>query len=147
MTALAITHKREIIERLSGGETATSIARSFGLKSHSAISHVLADDPDYQAARIDYHVARLDAVEGMITDSTDQLTLARARELATMYRWRAQTEARQVWGKDSVDTATDTNLNTISTLLLTQAIKSLPKPQVIDNVVDVVEIRTTDVKW
>lgn len=116
---IAIQHKDDIISRLASGETATSIAHSYGLKSHSSISNVLADDPEYIAARINFHSARLDNIEGEIRESDDMLTLARVKELATMYRWRAERECRDLYGKDSVQSVTNT-LN-VTHLLLTQS--------------------------
>ena len=144
MNALAIIHKQEIIEQVQKGAFLGDIAQQLGV-TPAAISNQLANDPEYMAAREHGIAQRLDEDYRAIRSANDMLGVSRARECFRATSWFAEREFRQRWGRDTAPSSTDTNLNTISTLLLTQAIKSLPKPQVIDNVVDVVEIRTTDV--
>lgn len=89
----------------------SSIAKSYGLKSHVNISKQLADDPEYQQARISFHTSRLDDVEEEIRAAEDMGTLARVKELATMYRWRAERECRDIWGKAETNQSVSVNLN------------------------------------
>ena len=89
MTALAILHKEEILNRVSQGERLSSIAISLGI-SKQAISSQLTNDPDYQAAYQSFHDARLDNAEGLLESATDQIDIARARELWKAYSWRAE---------------------------------------------------------
>jgi hypothetical protein len=89
MTSLAILHKEEILNRVSQGERLSSIAISLGI-SKQAISSQLTNDPDYQAAYQSFHDARLDNAEGLLESATDQIDIARARELWKAYSWRAE---------------------------------------------------------
>ena len=89
MTALAIIHKEEILNRVSQGERLSSIAISLGI-SKQAISSQLTNDPDYQAAYQSFHDARLDNAEGLLESAVDQIDVARARELWKAYSWRAE---------------------------------------------------------
>ena len=89
MTALAIIHKEEILNRVSQGERLSSIAISLGI-SKQAISSQLTNDPDYQAAYQSFHDARLDNAEGLLESAVDQIDIARARELWKAYSWRAE---------------------------------------------------------
>jgi len=89
MTALAILHKEEILNRVSQGERLSSIAISLGI-SKQAISSQLTNDPEYQAAYQSFHDARLDNAEGLLESATDQIDIARARELWKAYSWRAE---------------------------------------------------------
>ena len=89
MTALAIIHKEEILNRVSQGERLSSIAISLGI-SKQAISSQLTNDPDYQAAYQSFHDARLDNAEGLLESAIDQIDIARARELWKAYSWRAE---------------------------------------------------------
>jgi hypothetical protein len=144
MTALAIIHKQEIIERLSSGEYLKVIAHDY-LITPSAICNQLADDPDYQAAREASLEARMDDRESELEEATDMISVSRASKLLSHAAWRAERECPQRWGKDTRTPSDATNLNTISNLLLTQAVSLLPKPQVIDNTIDVVDVPITSV--
>src|SRR3989337_1657635 len=144
MTALAIIHKQEIIEQVEQGMFLDDIARQLGI-TPAAISKQLKDDDDYIAAREAGVEARLEQQYRAITEAQSMTTISRGREGFRAASWFAEREFPQRWGRDTRSSQTDTNLNTISTLLLTQAIKSLPKPQGIDNTIDMADIRTTDV--
>lgn len=86
---VAIQHKQEIIERLSSGELVRDIAASLGVHRMS-ITGQLSDDPEYKAAIAEALEARLERAETSIDSAEDGLALARAREQATMARWRAE---------------------------------------------------------
>ena len=89
MTAIALLRKSEIIERVSAGERLSSIASALGI-SKQAISAQLTNDPEFQAAYQSFHDARLDAAEGMLEAASEQIDIARARELWKAYSWRAE---------------------------------------------------------
>lgn len=96
MTALAILHKDRILKHLAQGGRLDDL--KLGI-SRQAISKALSDDPDYQAAMIEYHASRLDTAEQAILDATDQVDVARARALHSAYAWRAEREQRRIWGQ------------------------------------------------
>jgi len=50
MTAIALQHRKEVIQRISAGETLDKIADSLGVAAPNISKH-LATDPEYQAAR------------------------------------------------------------------------------------------------
>ncbi len=85
----AVKHKEEIIARLTQGELIKDIAADLGV-SRQVISRYLASDPDYQAAFTEALDSRLDQRESELEQANDQLSLARARELLSHARWRAE---------------------------------------------------------
>jgi hypothetical protein len=86
---IAIKHREEIISRLAAGELVSHIAASLGCHRMS-ISAVLANDPEYRAAFDESLESRLDMATEAIDEAQDVLSLARAREHASMSRWRAE---------------------------------------------------------
>ena len=95
--SLVIANKEAILTRLAEGDTVTKIAKSLGL-THAAISMQLANDPEYQAAKVIHHATRLDRAESDLELSQDSFTLARAREVHKAYSWRASVECSRLWG-------------------------------------------------
>lgn len=89
MPAIAILHRDTILQRLAAGEYQQAIASDLGV-SPQAISNQLASDPDYQAAISASLDARLDQREIELEQATDGLGVARARELLSHARWRAE---------------------------------------------------------
>ncbi len=98
MTALAILNRDEVIERIKAGQKLTDIAHSLGYKDHSAIVHRLKDDPEYPIAREIGVEARMEARESEMESATESVTVARARELLSHARWRAEREFPHRWG-------------------------------------------------
>ena len=99
MTAIAITHRDEIIERVRQGEYLASIAQSLGLKGKGqSISDYLANDPEYQAAREAGLEAKMAAREAQMELAAKD-DVPRARELLSHARWRAEREAPHRWGQ------------------------------------------------
>ena len=99
MTALAIIHRDEIIQRVAAGEYLASIAKDLGVAGKGqAISNVLASDPEYQAARETGLEAKLARREADL-EVADPATVPRARELLSHARWRAEREAPHRWGQ------------------------------------------------
>ena len=98
MTAIAIQHRDEIINRVANGEYLASIAKSFGLAGKGqAISNALAKDDEYHAARMLGLEAKLAGRESELEES-DAKDVPRARELLSHARWRAERECPERWG-------------------------------------------------
>jgi transcriptional regulator with XRE-family HTH domain len=109
MTAIALTHRDEIIERLSKGEYMKDIAISLGV-TKQAISQVLKDDPEYVAAREEGMAERLDNAHKLLAEITESreirredakewLDLVRIREAGLKrLEWRAEREHSSRWG-------------------------------------------------
>ena len=87
---MATIHRDSVLERIRAGDRLTDIAHSLGLRDHSAISHRLRDDPDYQLARQTGVEARMEHRERELEVAPDSVTVARARELLSHARWRAR---------------------------------------------------------
>ena len=99
MPAAAILHRDEIINRVASGEYLASSAQSLGLAGKGqAISNVLAEDPDYQAARETGLEAKMAARESEL-ELAEPATVPRARELLSHQRWRCEREAPHRWGQ------------------------------------------------
>ena len=96
---IAIQRKDEIIQRIANGEMVKDIAADLGVHRNTINKH-LGDDPDYQAAQIDYHANRLDTAEEMILNSEDAASHTRARNYWTAVSWRAEREQRRIWGNE-----------------------------------------------
>ena len=99
--AVAVLHRDSVIERVAKGDRLIDIAKSYGLTTHAAISKQLASDPDYQAARLTGLEARMETREEELEGAGDKVTVARARELLSHARWRAEREAPAIWGQRS----------------------------------------------
>jgi hypothetical protein len=95
---VAISHKDDIIARVEAGEKLIDIAKSYGLTTHASLSKYLASDPDYQAARELGLESRMDQREEELESANDSVTVARARELLSHARWRAERECPKRWG-------------------------------------------------
>ena len=80
------------VEAITGGATMTDIAKKLRV-SRGSLVNWLADDPDRarraHGARQVSAAAWDDRAEQAILDAKDVLGLAKARELAQHYRWRA----------------------------------------------------------
>jgi hypothetical protein len=111
MTSVAILHRDTIIARMRKGDRLADIARDLGFSSHASISMRLKDDPEYQEARIDSLAQRMDDREAELELADDNVTIARARELLSHARWRAEREAPQVWGAKHEQTITHKGLD------------------------------------
>jgi hypothetical protein len=89
MASLAVINKETILDQIRAGVRLSEIGSALGI-SASAISQALSSSPDYQDALRSFHDSRIDAAEGLIESSEDQLNLARAREVWKAYSWRAE---------------------------------------------------------
>ena len=98
--SLVLANRDAIIKQVAEGVRLTEIANALGL-THSSISKQLANDPEYQAAKVLHHATRLDRAEGELETSTDAFTLARAREVHKAYSWRASVECSRIWGNQT----------------------------------------------
>ena len=100
MTALAILRKDDILQSLERGELMKNIAASLGI-TPGAISHALANDPRYQAARESGMATQLDNWQDKLENAEDAFNLARAREAFRAVSWRAEREYGGKWSTHS----------------------------------------------
>lgn len=110
MAAIALTHREEILERLSKGEYMKDIAISLGV-TKQAISQVLHSDSEYMQAREEGMAERLDKAHTLLAEITENedikkedakewLDLARVREIGLRrLEWRAEREFPNRWGQ------------------------------------------------
>lgn len=89
MTAVAKLHRDEIIQRVAQGERLVDIGATYGV-TYAALSLVLSKDPEYINARQAGLDAKLEQRESEMETAQDGLTVARARELLSHARWRAE---------------------------------------------------------
>jgi hypothetical protein len=90
-----------ILTAIAAGERITDIAQSLGLASHASISRVMADDPEYIAAREAGAESKLDIRERELERADDNVTVARARDLLSHQRWRCEREFSARWADKS----------------------------------------------
>ena len=95
----AIRHKESLLQRIADGEYVTDIAKDIGLTTPAAVSKYLSHDPDYVAARLSGTKVRLEKWEKELEAATDNVKVARARELLSHARWRAEREFPEHWGQ------------------------------------------------
>ena len=110
--AVAIVHKDQILHRVSIGHRICDIAADYQV-TQPAISNILGNDPDFlQAREIGAH-ARIEnwekEIEAIGPDS-EQVMLARAREMLSHARWRAEREFPERWGNKTQVTFRDGDL-------------------------------------
>lgn len=95
----AIRHKGTLLERIANGEYVTDIAPDLGLTTPAAVSKYLSKDPEYIAARLSGTKVRLEKWERELEAADDNVKVARARELLSHARWRAEREFPEHWGQ------------------------------------------------
>lgn len=98
MTAVAIQHREAILDRLQAGKQLKAISRDLGV-SPAAISQVLSKDPDYRSAMETGLAVQIETREEELEVAGNALNLARARELLSHARWRAERECPARWGQ------------------------------------------------
>lgn len=95
----------DILERIEGGDSIREIAQSLGC-SRPLLSGWLTSDPDRSArsvrARQLAAAAWDERAEQEIEDAADPFELAKAKEKAHHYRWRASKIAPKVYGDKTV---------------------------------------------
>lgn len=93
--------EEKIIERIASGETLTAIAKDLG-RSRAWISEWLHAEPERSVrareARAKAAAAWDDKAESVIAEAADPFELAKAKELAHHYRWRAKAVAPKEYG-------------------------------------------------
>jgi ubiquinone biosynthesis protein UbiJ len=99
MTAVAVIHRDLVLERIRAGHKLIDIAADLGLSSHAAIINALGNDPEYHDARKVAVEVRIEKREGELEVAGDSVTVARARELLSHARWRAEREFPDRWGQ------------------------------------------------
>lgn len=97
MTAVAIKHKEQILQRVMQGDYLSTIAHDLGLAGNQAIVNALSQDPDYQAAKEIGLERRLAKREGEL-EGCERRDVLRARELLAHTRWLAEREVPRRWG-------------------------------------------------
>ena len=108
MTAIAITHKAEILERVANGERLCDIAKTYNIGA-AAISNILTNDPEYQAVRETAALARIEKWEQELEDineDSSSVMMQRADRMLAHARWRAEKEHRQYAAKQDAQGVT-----------------------------------------
>ena len=100
----------EVAERLMGGETQTSIAGVIGV-SQATLINWIASDPERSARARESRIAAArtfdDMAEQVLLEAGDTFGLAKARELASHYRWKAsKANPREYGDKIEIDQKT-----------------------------------------
>jgi hypothetical protein len=88
-----------ILDRVAKGELLREIAEDYGC-SRPAVSLFIArsvQKEEYAAVREECIAARLEESTKQIEQAADQLTLARAREAARLWMWRAERELPHIY--------------------------------------------------
>ena len=88
-----------IMQRVAEGELLREIAKDYGV-SRSAVSHYIAKHAERQQwMQVREHsiAARLEQAQAELEQAPDQLTLARAREVARLWMWRAEREFGHIY--------------------------------------------------
>lgn len=98
MTAIAITHKDDIIARVAKGDMLKAIATDLGV-TPSAICNQLHDDKDYLAAREAGALVRLETQYEALEAATDAVGVSRARECFRAAAWFAEREFPGRWAQ------------------------------------------------
>ena len=91
-------HREEILARVAKGEYLAQIAPDYGRKTGESISVAFRGDPGYAQARILGLEAKLAARERELEDAEPE-GVFKADRLLSHARWRAEREARDIWGK------------------------------------------------
>jgi hypothetical protein len=96
MTALALQPgiREYIIAQVAQGERLDDLGLGI---TRQSISDALKDDPEYKAAQVLYHAARLDRAERMIL-AADPTDVPRARAYSAAVQWRAERECSRIYG-------------------------------------------------
>lgn len=111
-TALAIIHKAEILDLVRQGYILREIAPQYGI-SPQAIHKAIGRDPEYRDAMLDQAAAMIEEAKTATWAATEQVDIARAREVtrfAFRYaesvdpaRWGQRTEVRHGLTSDLSD--------------------------------------------
>ena len=92
-------HRELVLDAIQSGMRLSDVATLLGLKTHGAISNALRDDPEYLTAREVGVESRMELRERELEAAADSVTVARARELLSHARWRAEREFPDRWGQ------------------------------------------------
>lgn len=96
----AAQHRATILQALTSGRMLKDIADDLQV-SPSALSHYLAQDPEYIAAREAGIAVQLDDWQKAMEVATSPLNLARAREVFRAVAWRGEREFPHRWAQRS----------------------------------------------
>ena len=92
-------HRELVLDAIQSGMRLSDVATLLGLKTHGAISNALRDDPEYLTAREVGVESRMELRERELEAAEDSVSVARARELLSHSRWRAEREFPDRWGQ------------------------------------------------
>ena len=121
-----------ICERLSNGVTMTAIAEEIGV-TVGKLSQWIASDEEHSArareARI--HAARIwdEKALSVVEQALDPFELARAKELAHHYRWRASKTAPKEYGDKVLNEHTGANGGAIQVASTVTFVRPAPRPE------------------
>lgn len=97
VTAVALQHRDTILQSIAAGKRLSDLSIDLGV-TPQAISKVLVNDPEYQAAIECGHALRLDQAEQAIEAAAEQVDVARAGASWRAVSWRAERECAHRWG-------------------------------------------------
>ena len=97
-TAIAITHKKEILEQISKGKLLKEVAAQFGV-SKQAIWAPLKDDPEYREAITLQCAALIEEAKHLTWAAREGLDIARAREISKWAFRYAESMDKGTWGQ------------------------------------------------
>ena len=92
-------HRDVVLDAIRSGMRLTDVAASLGLKTHGAITNSFRDDPEYLTAREIGAESKMEIRERELEAAEDSVAVARARELLSHARWRAEREHPTRWGQ------------------------------------------------
>ena len=81
MTAIAIIHKAEILEKVRAGMILREIAPEYGI-SPQAIHQAIGKDPEYREAMLDQAESMIEQAKVDTWEAREAIDIARAREVA-----------------------------------------------------------------
>lgn len=97
-TSVVTLNRDIILQRIERGDRLVDIAKDYGLSDASSVQKRLADDPEYLLAKERGLESRMDKREDELEQAQDSIQVARARELLSHARWRAERECPKRWG-------------------------------------------------
>ena len=121
-----------VCERLSNGMTMTALAEEIGV-TVGKLSQWIASDEEHSArareARI--HAARIwdEKALSVVEQALDPFELARAKELAHHYRWRASKTAPKEYGDKVTQEHTGANGGAIQVASTVTFVRPAPRPE------------------
>jgi transposase-like protein len=93
-----------ILERFSAGESAASIAKSFGISDPALYSWLLRNCPDeWLATSAGRALQRLEKARSDLDVADDKVVISRARESAKLAQWDLERANRKLFGDNKTE--------------------------------------------